>query len=163
MSNNLPFHRKNPVGFERFAARAIAATGSSRAFGAACLVVVLWGASGPLLGFSPTWQIAINTLTTIVTFLMVFLLQQTHNKDSIAIHLKLNELLASHETASNRVIAIEELGAEELQVLRRFYAHLAELSEREGGVKHTHSLDEAVQSHARKRERRGRRGVSGAF
>lgn len=162
MNDTLPFHRKNPKGFERFAARAIAAAGSSPAFGTACLVVVLWGATGPLFGFSQTWQIVINTLTTIVTFLMVFLLQQTQNKDSIAVHLKLNELLASHEFASNRVIAIEALSAEEMEVLRRFYTHLAELAEKEGGVKHTHTLDEAVQSHARKRERRGPRGAAGA-
>ena len=159
MNVPLPFHRgvQHLSGFERFAARAIAAAGSSRAFGVACALVALWLVSGPLFGFSQTWQIVINTLTTIVTFLMVFLLQQTQNKDSIALHLKLNELLASHETASNRVIAIENLSEEELQVLRKFYAHLAELAEKEGGVKHTHSLDEAVEAHTRKRERRGRR------
>ena len=159
MNETLPFHRKDPTAFERFAARAISAAGSSRGFGTACGVVVLWGATGPLFGFSSTWQIVINTLTTIVTFLMVFLLQQTQNKDSIAIHLKLNELLASHETASNRVIGIEGLSTEDLAVLREFYAHLAELAAREGGVKHSHSIDEAVQAHARKRERRGRRAA----
>jgi low affinity Fe/Cu permease len=159
MPTPLPFHRgmKYLSPFERFAARAIAAAGSGRAFGIACLVVAAWLAAGPLFGFSQTWQLFINTGTTIVTFLMVFLLQQTQNKDSIAIHLKLNELLASHEYASNHVIAIEELNEEELAVLQKFYAHLAELADKEGGVKRSHSLDEAAQSHTRKRDRRRER------
>ena len=156
MTVSLPFHRgsKYLSPFERFAARAIAAAGGSRAFGTACAVVVAWALSGPFFGFSQTWQIVINTGTTIVTFLMVFLLQQTQNKDSIAIHLKLNELLASHPYASNHVIAIEELNEEELAVLRKFYAHLAELADKEGGVKRSHSIDEAAQAHSRKRDRR---------
>jgi low affinity Fe/Cu permease len=87
---------------------------------------------------------------------MVFLLQQTQNKDTAAIHLKLNELLASHEYASNRLIAIEDLSEEELRTVGKFYAHLADLAEQEGGVKSTHSLDEASESHARKRARRGK-------
>jgi low affinity Fe/Cu permease len=154
---NLEIHRDRQLSFfERFAARAIAAAGSSKAFGLALGVVLAWAATGPLFGFSQTWQIVINTGTTIVTFLMVFLLQQTQNKDSIAIHLKLNELLASHEFASNHVIAIESLSEDELQTLRKFYAHLAELADKEGGVKRTHSLDDAMRQHSRKRERRSR-------
>ena len=157
MTLYLPFHRgaSHASAFERFASRAIAAAGHSYAFAVACGLVLLWLVSGPLLGFSETWQLAINTTTTIVTFLMVFLLQQTQNKDSIAVHLKLNELLASHADASNRVIAIEQLSEDDLRMLRRFYAHLAELAEKEGGVKHTHSIDDAAESHARKRARRG--------
>ena len=152
---NVEIHRdKQPSLFERFAARAIASAGSSKAFGLAFGVVVAWLALGPVFGFSETWQLFINTGTTIVTFLMVFLLQQTQNKDSIAVHLKLNELLASHELASNHVIAIESLSEEELQTLRKFYAHLAELADKEGGVKRTHSLDDAMRQHSRKRERR---------
>jgi low affinity Fe/Cu permease len=156
MNAPLPFHRgaKHAPAFERFAGRAIAVAGHSGAFIAACGVVLTWLLAGPLFGFSETWQLLINTGTTITTFLMVFLLQQTQNKDSIALHLKLNELLASHEMASNRVIAIEQLNEEDLQVLRRYYAHLAELAETEGGVKRTHSLDEAGELHARKRARR---------
>jgi low affinity Fe/Cu permease len=158
MTVSLPFHRgaRHASAFERFAGRAIAAAGHSHAFGVACGLVLLWLLSGPLFGFSETWQLVINTGTTIVTFLMVFLLQQTQNKDSIALHLKLNELLASHLDASNRVIAIEQLSEEDLRVLRRFYAELAALAEKEGGVKRTHSLDEAGESHARKRARRGK-------
>ena len=157
LAPHLSRNRKNLSAFERFATAAITAAGHSRAFGIACAIVVAWLLVGPLFGFSQTWQLFINTGTTIVTFLMVFLLQQTQNKDSVAIHLKLNELLASHEYASNRLIAIETLSEEDLRVLSEFYAHLARLAEKEGGLKRTHSLDEATESHARKRERRGRR------
>jgi len=154
---NVQIHRNRKLSvFERFAARAIAAAGSSKAFGIAFGVVMAWLLMGPVFGFSETWQLFINTGTTIVTFLMVFLLQQTQNKDTIAMHLKLNELLASHEYASNHVIAIENLSEDELVTLQKFYAHLAELADKEGGVKRTHSLDEALRFHARKRERRSK-------
>jgi low affinity Fe/Cu permease len=146
--------RKHLSPFERFAATAMSAAGHSRAFGIAFSIVLLWALCGPLFSYSEKWQLFINTGTTIVTFLMVFLLQQTQNKDSVAVHLKLNELLASHEYASNRVIAIEDLSEEDLRVLSRFYAQLAHLAEKEGGIKRTHSLDEADESHARKRQRR---------
>ena len=154
---NLRHSHKQLSFFERFAAAAMAAAGHRYAFIGACALVVLWLVSGPIFGFSETWQLVINTGTTIVTFLMVFLLQQTQNKDTMAMQLKLNELLASHEAASNHVIAIEDLSEDELRVLHRFYAHLAELADREGGVKQSHSLDEAVEVHARKRARRGKR------
>ena len=141
--------------FDRIAKRIARLMGHPAIFAVACLVILVWGALGPVLGYSDSWQLMINTSTTIVTFLMVFLVQQTQNKDSVAVHLKLNELLASHEYASNHVIAIESLSEEELQTLRKFYAHLAELADKEGGVKRTHSLDDALRFHARKRERRG--------
>jgi low affinity Fe/Cu permease len=153
---NIRRNRKQSL-FERFAGAAMAAAGHRHAFIAACTLVVLWLVSGPLFHFSETWQLVINTGTTIVTFLMVFLLQQTQNKDTMALQLKLNELLASHESASNRVIAIEDLSEEELLVLRRFYAHLADLAEKEDGIKQSHSIDEAAESHARKRARLSRR------
>jgi low affinity Fe/Cu permease len=154
---NVEIHRDRKLSFfERFAARAATVAGHSSAFGLACTLVLVWLVSGPLFGFSETWQLFINTGTTIVTFLMVFLVQQTQNKDTIAIHLKLNELIASHENASNHVIAIESLSEDELQTLRKFYAHLAELADKEGGVKRTHSLDDAMRQHTRKREHRGK-------
>jgi low affinity Fe/Cu permease len=95
----------------------------------------------------------VNTGTTIVTFLMVFLIQQSQNKDSLAVHIKLNELLAAHELASNRVVAIEDLDESELETLRAFYCQLAQMAEAEGGVKNSHSLDDAREVHARKRTR----------
>ncbi|REE93904.1 low affinity iron permease family protein [Cupriavidus plantarum] len=133
--------------FDRFAGAATRQAGSPAAFALAVAVVLIWAISGPLFGFSETWQLVINTGTTIITFLMVFLIQQSQNKDSTAVHLKLNELLASHKEASNHLISIEDLDEEELRQLVRFYRHLAELADQEGGVKCSHSLDEAEEIH----------------
>lgn len=140
--------------FERFAALATRASGSSAVFVLAAAAVVLWAVSGPMFGFSQTWQLVINTGTTIVTFLMVFLIQHAQNKDSRAVHLKLNELLASHEYASNRLVAIEDLDEESLRRLHDFYGRLGELAESEGGLKVSHSVDEAAKAHSRKKHAR---------
>src|SRR4051794_31844947 len=91
----------------RFARKATDWSGSSAAFALAVLVIVLWLVTGPLFGFSDTWQLVINTGTTIVTFLMVFLIQRSQNKDAHAMHLKLNELVAALKGASNRLINAE--------------------------------------------------------
>src|SRR6201747_446253 len=107
--------------FERFSNRATAATGSSAAFFTAIAVIVIWGITGPVFKYSDTWQLIINTGTTIVTFLMVFLIQKSQNKDSKAIHLKLNELLASHQGASNRMVDIEDLTEKELDQIHKYY------------------------------------------
>ncbi|MBW7924149.1 MAG: low affinity iron permease family protein [Burkholderiaceae bacterium] len=147
--------------FERFAARASLASGSSAGFVLAAIAVVVWAITGPMFGFSQTWQLVINTGTTIVTFLMVFLIQHAQNKDSRAVHLKLNELLASHEYASNRLVAIEDLDEESLLKLHDFYCRLAELAEQEGGLKVSHSADEAEQVHSRKK--RARQASAGAL
>jgi low affinity Fe/Cu permease len=101
--------KKNNNLFERFANWATAATGSSAAFIIAMCTIIVWLVTGPVFNYSDTWQLIINTGTTIVTFLMVFLIQKSQNKDSKAIHLKLNELLASHQGASNRMVDIEDL------------------------------------------------------
>jgi low affinity Fe/Cu permease len=108
---------------------------------------LVWGITGPLFGFSDTWQLVINTGTTIVTFLMVFVIQQSQNKDTIAIQLKLNELIASQKTASNRLIDIEDLSETELQTLKRFYITLSELAEKERDIFSSHSIDEANKMH----------------
>ena len=102
-------------------------TGGSGAFGLALGTVVVWAISGPLFGFSDTWQLVINTGTTVVTFLMVFLIQRAQNKGALAIQLKLNELVAAVRGASNALVDIEDLDEEELQTLHRHYARLAEL------------------------------------
>ena len=94
---------------EQFSLKATKATGTSTSFVLALTVIVIWGITGPLFQFSDTWQLVINTGTTIVTFLMVFLIQRTQNKDALAIHLKLNELVAALEGASNRLIDVEDL------------------------------------------------------
>src|SRR6476659_11212889 len=94
-------------------------TGSTAAFGVALAVVVIWGVLGPVFGFSDTWQLVINTGTTIVTLLMVFLIQRSQNKDSLALQLKLNEIVAALDGASNRLVNIEDLTEAELDVLHR--------------------------------------------
>lgn len=145
-----PTHRRLFQMFDHFAGAATRQAGSPAAFALALFVVLAWAVTGPIFGYSETWQLVINTGTTIVTFLMVFLIQQSQNKDAIAVHLKLNELLASHREASNHLVAIEDLDEEELRQLVKFYRHLAELADEEGGVKCSHSIDEANENHAEK-------------
>jgi low affinity Fe/Cu permease len=116
----------------------------------AFLVVVTWGLSGPIFQFSDTWQLVINTGTTIITFLMVFIIQQSQNKDTMAVQLKLNELIACNKKASNRLIVIEDLTEEELEVLKKFYVKLSKLAAEEKGVNESHSIDEAEQFHQAK-------------
>jgi low affinity Fe/Cu permease len=139
-----------PSIFDRFAGKMTRIAGSAWAFLLGVLAVVFWGATGPLFDFSPHWQMAIHTGTTIVTFLMVFLIQQSQNKQSIAINVKLNELLASHEMASNRIVAVENLSEADLETLHAFYSHLAKLAAKDIGLKGSHSLDEAAALHMRK-------------
>ncbi|HEY0915926.1 MAG TPA: low affinity iron permease family protein [Solimonas sp.] len=136
-------HLKRIDLFDRFADGANRVFGGSVAFVAAAGAVLLWAAMGPVFGFGEKWQLTINTGTTIVTFLMVFLIQHSQNKQTEAMHLKLNELLASHHEASNHLISVEDLSEEELQTLHRFYQRLGKLAEQGGPLKQTHSLDEA--------------------
>ena len=117
---------KSPAGFEKMSILVTKASGSTAAFIIAFFIIIAWLISGPLFKFSDTWQLVINTGTTIVTFLMVFLIQRSQNKDSIALHLKLNELIVAQEIASNRLIAVEDISEEDLKVLQKFYQHLAE-------------------------------------
>ena len=136
--------------FDRLAGGATRAAGSPYGFGFAVVTVLIWVGLGPVFNYSETWQLVINTGTTIITFLMVFLIQQSQNKDSCALHLKLNELLASHHMASNSLLNLEDLDEKELHKLREFYLHLATLSEKAEGIKESHSIDEAKASHRRK-------------
>ena len=117
----------------RLARRATDWSGSTAAFLLAVLVILAWLVTGPVFGFSDTWQLVINTGTTIVTFLMVFLIQRAQNKDSQALHLKLNELVAATKGASNRLINVEGLTEEELKVLHEHYGKLVELAKAEVG------------------------------
>jgi low affinity Fe/Cu permease len=139
--------------FERFSNWATAATGSSAAFLTAIAIIVIWLVTGPVFKYSDTWQLVINTGTTIVTFLMVFLIQKSQNKDSKAIHLKLNELLASHEGTSNRMVSIEDLTEEELDRLYKFYRQLSDLAVKDSDLTATHSIDAAEENHKRKSTR----------
>lgn len=128
--------------FDRFAARVTRWAGSPVAFVLALGSVLLWAATGHYFQYSENWQLVINTGTTIVTFLMVFMIQQSQNKDSIAVHLKLNELLASSRRASNRMIGIEDLDEQELRAVAEFYVRLAERAKATSGEKAVHSIDE---------------------
>lgn len=116
------------------------------------LLIILWALSGPFFNFSDTWQLIINTGTTIITFLMVFIIQQSQNKDSVALQLKLNELIACNEKASNRLIAIEDLTEDELIVIKKFYTKLSNLAENEKNLFTSHSLDSAEDLHEMKSE-----------
>ncbi|HEY5824083.1 MAG TPA: low affinity iron permease family protein [Cyclobacteriaceae bacterium] len=141
--------------FDRFSTKLTKATGSPTAFLIAAGAVVVWLISGPFFDFSDTWQLVINTGTTIITFLMVFMIQQAQNKDTIALQLKLNELIAAHEGASNRLINSEDLTEEELMVIKKFYIKLSELASKEIDIHMTHSIDEATENHAEKMQQRG--------
>ena len=136
--------------FEAFAGRATRWSGSVAAFTMAVGVIVAWLVTGPLFGFSDTWQLVINTGTTIVTFLMVFLIQQTQNKDGLAIQLKLNELVAAMEGASNRLIAVERFTEQELRTLEAHYERLAEMAGDAADLRESHSIEEAERRHRRK-------------
>jgi len=111
--------------FTRFASRVTALSGHYLSFLLALGIVVAWAITGPVFGFSDTWQLVINTGTTIVTFLMVFLIQHAQNRDATAMHLKLDELLCPTRDADNALIAAEEETDDELAELRRLYAQLS--------------------------------------
>jgi low affinity Fe/Cu permease len=136
--------------FEKFAAKVTKATGKPLAFILAVVVILAWAITGPFFQYSNTWQLVINTGTTIITFLMVFVIQQSQNKDTIALQIKLNELIAA-SSASNRLIDVEDITEEELETLKKFYVKLAELSKNEADIHLTHSIDEAKELHELKR------------
>jgi low affinity Fe/Cu permease len=129
--------------FERLSSIITRGTGSPGALIAACLVIILWGITGPIFHYSDTWQLVINTGTTIITFIMVFIIQHSQNKDTTALHLKLNELIASNKFASNRLVNVEELTEEELMTLKKFYITLSKLAAQEKNIFSSHSIDEA--------------------
>jgi len=131
--------------FERFASQVVNVTGSVWAFVIALAVIIVWAVTGPVFGFSDTWQLVINTGTTIVTFLMVFVIQKSQNKDSKSVQLKLNELIAANKAASNRLIVAEDLTEEELDVLHKYYCKLAEETKKRIDTKESHSVEEAIE------------------
>ena len=140
----------------RFSSWATAVTGSTAGFSLAGLMIVAWLVTGPAFGFSDTWQLVMNTVTSIITFLMVFLIQRSQNKESLAVQLKLNELVAAMQGASNRLIDVEDLSERELQVLHQYYQRLVIMAKKDHDLTHSHSIEEADQRHSSKAGR-GRR------
>ncbi len=114
--------------FTRFAQWCAKASGSPFAFGSAVAIILIWGITGPMFGFSDTWQLVINTGTTIITFLMVFVIQNTQNRDTTALHLKIDELLRATDGAHNVLMDLENLSVKELSEVHAHYARLAEVA-----------------------------------
>jgi low affinity Fe/Cu permease len=141
---------------ERLSYQATKATGTSLAFVLALGTVLVWLVTGPLFGFSDTWQLVINTGTTIITFLMVFLIQRAQNKDALAIHLKLNEIVAAMEGASNRLIDVEDLSEAEIIALQNYYRKLIELARTDDNLTATHSVEEAASRHGTKYKKKAK-------
>jgi low affinity Fe/Cu permease len=144
--------KRSKLGYvlEHLSMKATQATGTSTAFILAALVIVVWIITGPIFKFSDTWQLVINTGTTIVTFLMVFLIQRAQNKDALAIHLKLNEIVAVLEGASNRLIDVEDLTEDEIRILHEHFQRLARMSKEDLSIGQSHSVEEATTRHQRK-------------
>ena len=138
--------KQRPVA-ERLAIAASRFTGSSAAFLTAVALVATWLVTGPIFGYSNTWQLVINTGTTIATFLMVFLIQRSQNKESLALQLKLNEIVAALEGASNRLVSVEDLTEKELATLHAHYGRLAEMAKRDIDLQKSHSIEEADARH----------------
>ena len=138
---------------ERFSSWATATTGSTLGFVLATLMIVVWLGTGPAFHYSDTWQLVMNTITSIITFLMVFLIQRSQNKESLAVQLKLNELVASKKGASNRLIDLEDLSESELKLLHEHFRRLAEIAKNDEDLSKSHSIEEAESRFSRKVER----------
>ena len=136
--------------FGRMAGAITAFSGSTMAFVGATGLVLVWALTGPLFRYSETWQLVINTGTTIITFLMVFLIQRAQNKDSLVLHLKLNELIAATKGASNRLINAQDFSEEEIRLLHDFYCALAEMAKDDNDLGKTHTVEEAEDNHNEK-------------
>lgn len=146
--------KKKKFNFDKFAGKVTHTTGRPSTFIAALALILIWAVLGPIFKFSDTWQLVINTGTTIITFLMVFIIQQTQNKDTMALQLKINELIAADRNSSNRLINIEDFTEEELMVIKKFYIKLSELArkDKETDLRKTHSYEEAASLHKTKSE-----------
>ncbi|TWV99316.1 low affinity iron permease family protein [Chitinophaga pinensis] len=138
--------KKSANFFERFSSKVAQATGSPWAFFIAMGAILIWAITGPIFHYSDTWQLVINTGTTIITFLMVFVIQKSQNKDSKSVQLKLNELIAANKMASNRLIVVEDLTEQELDTLHNYYCRLAEETKKRMDMKESHSVEEAIEN-----------------
>lgn len=148
-------HKKGSFKYflENFSLKATQWAGTSWAFIIALSIIVVWGIIGPIFKYSDTWQLVINTGSSIVTFLMVFLIQRTQNKEALAINLKLNEIVAALEGASNRLIDVEGLTEDEVELLHKHYKKLALMTKHDISLTASHSIEEAEVRHKRKRKK----------
>jgi low affinity Fe/Cu permease len=142
--------------FEKLADKVTQLAGSSFAFGFAAGIIIIWLICGPVFNYSDTWQLVINTSTTIITFLMVFVIQKSQNKDSKAIQLKLNELIAASKDASNRLVDVEDLDESEIDTLHTFYEKISEECENDDDIHTSHSIDRAEENMKEKSAERKR-------
>jgi low affinity Fe/Cu permease len=147
-----PNAKKASIGVENFSSACTRAAGSNIVVVAAFGTVIIWAFAGFFMHFSEKWELIIGTLSNVITFLMVFLIQKTQNKDSLAIQLKLNELVAAHGSASNRLVNVEGMTEEELKVIRKYYHKLGEFAKKEDNLLHSHSIDEKHEEHAFREE-----------
>lgn len=152
-------HRSRATKLEQVSEAVTRWAGSTPALFFAVGIIVVWAAVGSVFHYSDTWQLVINTGTTIVTFLMVFLIQRSQNKEALAIHLKLNEIVAALEGASNRLIDAEGFSERELATLRKHYRELADLARQDTEVTVSHSVEEARARHSRKGRQPDRRSA----
>ena len=127
--------------FGRFSNWVSKSTGNPEAFIIAGGIIIIWAITGPAFNFSEKWLLAINTTTTIITFLMVFIIQQSQNRETAAIQIKLNELIAANKDASNRVVGVENLAEKELAELKEFYEKMAEFMKNRKDLFSSHSVD----------------------
>ena len=137
---------------ESLALRIIAGAGSNMALAFSFAVVGLWAVSGVFFDFSQKWASIIGTLSSVITILMVFLIQKTQNKDSLAIQLKLNELVAAHGSASNRLVNVEGMTEEELKVIQKYYTKLSDFAKKQNTLTESHSIDESHKEHEIRKE-----------
>ena len=135
---------ENISGFEKISNTISNYSGSSPVFITALALILFWGLSGPVFHFSNTWLLVVNTGTSIITFLMVFLIQKAQNKASIAVQLKLNELIAANNSASNRLLNIQDLSEEQLNTLYEHYRTLVELTQKARSNTKSHSVEDAI-------------------
>lgn len=133
-------------GFEKISNTITNYSGSTPVFLVAVGLILFWGFSGPVFHFSNTWLLIVNTGTSIITFLMVFLIQKSQNKESIAVQLKLNELIAANNSASNRLLNIQDLSEEQLNTLYEHYRTLVELTQKAKSSTKSHSVEDAIES-----------------
>jgi low affinity Fe/Cu permease len=143
---------RKPNFFERFSANVRIITGSNAGFIIALIIIILWAALGSVFNFSDGWKWTISIGTSMITFLMVFLLQKSQNKDSLAIQLKLNELLAAHELASNRLVNVEGMTEDEMKTIQKYYSKLSEVAKKENKMQQSHSIDGSHELHHLKNE-----------